>query len=135
MKIVLQFTWQQVLHIYIEPNDSTQTENYKKLTDGIYGTIEPYDGRWVSFHDSIVTIIIDLTKIQTIHSVKFQCMEDQVGSIFLPKSIDISVSPDAVNYTNYYGFINKKIPEQLLRHIKIFGKKEAIQKVRFIKIF
>ena len=120
--------------VNIEPGDHTQNDDYKKLVDGIYGTIEPFDGRWVSFHDSIVTITIDLQKVKPIHSVKLQCMEDQVGNIFLPKSIDISLSKDAHNYINYYAVLNKKIPEQLLRHIKKFSGKKSFQEARFIKI-
>ncbi|MEP6949845.1 MAG: family 20 glycosylhydrolase [Ginsengibacter sp.] len=120
--------------INITPGDSTQRDACNKLVDGIYGTVEPFDGRWVSFHDSVITIIIDLQKIKIIHSVKLQCMEDQVGNIFLPKSIEVSLSSDSVNYIKYYSVFNKKIPEQLLRHIKYFEGKKPIQKVRFIKI-
>ena len=61
-------------------------------------------------------------------------MEDQVGNIFLPKSIDISLSADAHNYINYYAVVNKKIPEQLLRHIKKFVKRKIFPDARFIKI-
>lgn len=104
------------------------------MADGIYGTVEPYDGRWVPFHDSVVIITIDLQKIQVIHSVSFLCLEDQVGNIFLPESTSIEVSADDKNYKKVQLVNNKKIPQQLLRHTVNYKKTNLSENARYVKI-
>lgn len=88
-----------------------------QLTDGIFGTVEPYDGRWVAFHDSVVTLTLDLGRVQDVHSVSFHCMEDQVGDIYLPRRISVRCSADGKGYRLVGEVLNKRVPEQLLRHV------------------
>ena len=104
------------------------------LTDGIFGTVEPYDRRWVFFTDSSLTFTIDLSKEQRVRSISLQCMEDQVGNIFFPAQIDFFSSLDGKVFTKQHTVINKKVPEQLLRHIKKFTTPPSNVSARFIRI-
>ncbi|HVU56807.1 MAG TPA: beta-N-acetylhexosaminidase [Puia sp.] len=88
-----------------------------QLTDGIFGTVEPYDGRWVSFRDSVVMLKLDLGRMQDVHAVGLNCMEDQVGNIYLPRTIRISISADGQQYRPVEIMENKMVPQQLLRHV------------------
>jgi len=104
-----------------------------QLTDGILGTVEPYDGRWVSFHDSVVTLTLDLQHVQDVHSIGLRCMEDQVGEIYLPVRIRIDRSDDGKTYKTVAEVDNKRVPEQLLRHVAYYEKRTAV-KTRYIRL-
>ncbi|MEO8109052.1 MAG: family 20 glycosylhydrolase [Ginsengibacter sp.] len=105
-----------------------------RLVDGIHGTVEPYDHRWVSFHDSVVIITIDLQKITAFHSINFSCMEDQVGNIFLPAEIVLATSTDGETYKNIQVIKNKKIPAELLRHTVNYKKNNLNVNARYLKV-
>jgi hexosaminidase len=104
-----------------------------QLTDGIFGTVEPYDGRWVSFHDSVVTLTLDLGKVQNVRSIGLNCMEDQVGNIYLPRSIRISWSEDDHVYRQAETIQNDIVPQQPLRHT-VHYEKIVAAKMRYIRI-
>lgn len=113
--------------------DNVIIMSYKRLIDGIHGTIEPYDGRWVSFHDSVASITIDLGKIAKASAISFSCMEDQVGNIFLPKAIVIALSIDGSHYKTVYN-VHNKVPQQLLRHIVHYKKTSLNDEARYVRI-
>ncbi|RYY52539.1 MAG: hypothetical protein EOO05_21825, partial [Chitinophagaceae bacterium] len=107
----------------------------RQLADGIFGTIEPYDGRWQFYSDSIITVTIDLGKPTSMDSLKFRCLEDQVGLSYLPGSYSVLVGDDGVNFKQFQTGTNNKVPEQALRHIKQFNipmKKTTARYVRLI---
>jgi hexosaminidase len=111
----------------ISPADDTVfAQAAKRLVDGIFGTLEPFDGRWVSFHDSLITITLDLKNRQAIHSVSIRWMEDSVSDIYLPRKIELSVSSDGINFEPVAHAENPVIPQQLLRHLtttkEVIGK-------------
>lgn len=93
-----------------------------QLTDGIFGTVEPYDGRWVAFHDSIITLNLTLPQVQDIRSIGLDCLEDQVGNIYLPRTIQIRWSEDGHIYKQAEIVHNDNIPAQLLRHVEHYEK-------------
>jgi hexosaminidase len=109
-------------------------ESYKRLVDGIFGTIEPYDGRWVAIHDSLTTLTIDLQKLMPVHSISIGCMEDQVSDIFLPRKIEVSGSADGNHFEPLYSVYNKTIPRQLLRHTVTYRKDLATCQARYIRV-
>lgn len=114
--------------------DEGAIKSFSRLVDGIQGTVEPYDNRWVSFHDSVVYITIDLQVTQAIHSIQISCMEDQVGNIFLPEAIAFEVSANGNEFQNIQTINNKKIPSQLLRHTVNYKKNNLNEKARYVKV-
>jgi len=118
-----------VVHLAI---GTLHSEN-KQLTDGIFGTVEPYDGRWVSFHDSVVTLTLDLGRVQDVVSLGLNCMEDQVGDIYLPKVIHIRWSEDGSVYRAAEDIRNAHVPEGLLRHV-VHYERILGSKARYIRV-
>jgi hexosaminidase len=106
---------------------------FGQLTDGIFGTVEPYDGRWVSFRDSVVTMKLDLGRVQDVYAVGLNCMEDQVGNIYLPRTIRISVSEDGQIYRPVELIENKMVPQQLLRHVEHYERVVG-SKARYVQV-
>jgi hexosaminidase len=105
-----------------------------RLTDGIYGTVEPYDGRWVSFTDSVVVVLLDLGRNAPLRTISLKFMEDQVGNVFLPASVELFASADNKQFKKIHSVVNKEVPEQLLRHVKQLEASSLNTRARFIRI-
>jgi hexosaminidase len=106
----------------------------RALADGIFGTIEPYDGRWQFFTDSVVTIDIDLKKTVSIDSVRFRCLEETVGSAFVPGRYTLSTSADGGIYKQIQAKETGKVPAEDLRHITCFAIDTRGESTRFIRL-
>lgn len=104
-----------------------------RLSDGIFGTGEPYDRRWVLITDSVLSANIDLEKERFLQRVSLRFMEDEAGNIFLPAAITISGSEDGIHYRNIYEGSHKTIPQNERRHTVIHNKLFT-QKARYIRI-
>ena len=111
---------------------SHANEASNRLVDGVLGTVEPYDHRWVMTTDSVATIIVDVKKQQLLHLFSMRFMEEPVGNLYLPKSIAVSTSMDGINYQTSFT-INNTDKIQELRHVATF-KKALQQQARFIKV-
>jgi hexosaminidase len=123
-----------IINIFPDSLDEEISSEYKRLNDGIFGTIEPFDGRWVSFHDSVKTITIDLGKSRFIQNIYIRFLEDQVSDIYLPKKIEFSFSVEGSYFRTFHEVFNKSIPEQLLRHIVSYKQEALNLNARYIRV-
>jgi hexosaminidase len=114
--------------------DPATVSSYARLVDGIFGTVEPYDGRWVPFHDSVTRFVIDLGSEQTIHSVGFRYMEDQVSDMILPRKVELELSDEGISYKPVYQIENKTLPQQLLRHIVKYDSGRINRRARYLRL-
>jgi hexosaminidase len=119
--------------IRVSPDSAVPATEAARLIDGIHGTIEPYDGRWVIFHDSVVDIVIDLKTVQRIHGFNVGCLEDQVGDMYLPRSVGAASSVDGEHYGRLYYQENKKVPAQLIRHTVDYHRVALNVRARYLK--
>jgi hexosaminidase len=117
----------------MSPDSAVSTVEAMRLVDGIHGTIEPYDGRWVIFHDSVVDIVIDLKTVQRIHGFDIGCMEDQVGDMYLPASVGVAASIDGEHYHRLFYQENKKIPAELDRHTVNYHREALTSAARYVR--
>lgn len=102
------------------------------LSDGIFGSIEPYDGRWQFTEDSIWQIRLDLGVATELDSLRFRCLEDSVGNSFLPGKYSIAVSGNGNEFKTIQTVETGKIPQQQLRHIRQFSIPLAHEPARYI---
>jgi hexosaminidase len=132
------FTFHQgigsIINIFPDSLDEEISSEYKRLNDGIFGTIEPFDGRWVSFHDSVKTITIDLGESRFIQNICVRFMEDQVSDIYLPKKIEFSFSVEGSQFMTFHELFNKSIPEKPLRHIVSYRQEALNLNARYIRV-
>lgn len=61
-------------------------------------------------------------------------MEDQVGNVFLPASVELFASADNKQFKKIHSVVNKEVPEQLLRHVKQLEASSLNTRARFIRI-
>lgn len=73
---------------------------YKKgnLTDGVLGTESMYDKNWLGFEKTDMNAVVDLGAVTSVKkvAVRFLCYRN--ASIFLPGSVEFSVSNDGKNF-------------------------------------
>ncbi len=104
-----------------------------KLVDGIHGTFEPYDGRWLHWADSVQEIDIDLGSLQKISGIKIRCLEDPVGNALLPALTEISLAKKK----NRFRIIHTETedgPRFKTRTIYQINKTAINKKARYLRI-
>ncbi|MFC4676557.1 glycoside hydrolase family 20 protein [Dysgonomonas termitidis] len=69
------------------------------LTDGLLGGWAPDDNRWQGFIGNSMDIVIDMETVQVINSIEATFMQDGFGWYWMPKEVEISISPDNKNFT------------------------------------
>jgi len=73
------------------------------LTDGLRGGWTNTDGRWQGFISrGRLDVVIDLERMETLHSIKAGFMQSLGPEIYLPENIRISTSLDGKDYTLLY---------------------------------
>ncbi len=70
------------------------------LIDGKRGNPDELNKDWLGFEGQNLTAILDLGKVQTIHTVTLGCLQRQNSWVFLPKEIQVAVSSDRTRWKN-----------------------------------
>ena len=68
------------------------------LTDGLLDGADPQSLLWTGWEGTSPTVLIDLGKKDTIHTVTVNCLNDQRSWIFLPVEIRVYVSRDGDHF-------------------------------------
>jgi alpha-L-fucosidase len=79
------------------------------LVDGVKGSLNFNDGKWQGFHGSDLDVIIDLKKVTKIDSISIDFLRDINSYIFLPKSVEISVSNDKKKFSSLKEIKNEDV--------------------------
>lgn len=119
--------------IRVSPDSAVAAGEASRLVDGIHGTIEPYDGRWVIFHDGVVQVVIDLGISRQVHGFAIGCLEDQVGDMYLPRSIGVETSVDGDHYERVFYRKNATLPARLIRHVVDYRGEALTVRARYLK--
>ncbi|MGV6830084.1 MAG: GH92 family glycosyl hydrolase [bacterium] len=105
------------------------------LIDGILGTKDFRTGTWQGYHDTDVSVIIDLGKISTLKNVTVNFLEDQRSWIFLPNAVECSYSTNGIDFKSIQNVsFNNTEPseESSIKHISF--SIPSHHKMRYLKI-
>ncbi|MDE3057109.1 MAG: chitobiase/beta-hexosaminidase C-terminal domain-containing protein [Bacteroidota bacterium] len=85
---------------YLEPypEDRQGANGDKTLFDVRRGTLDPEDDNWQGFEKNNFDVIVDMGTVGKLDSLTLSCMQAHYAWIFLPDSVDISVSADGMSY-------------------------------------
>ncbi|GGA42863.1 glycoside hydrolase family 20 protein [Dyella nitratireducens] len=72
------------------------------LVDGVLGTSEIHDGRWVAWHDSNLDATIDLQKDTAIHAIDVGFLQAIESRVLLPENVTFLASSDGQHWTTLY---------------------------------
>jgi hexosaminidase len=107
------------------------------LTDGLTGSLNFRDGRWMGFSGEDVYIEIDLGKEQNLTAVSMNCYEYPNAWIMLPESVGLEVSGDGKKWEHLSGVILQSDPQKDPSRKRIIEHKIPInrqEKFRYIRI-
>jgi predicted alpha-1,2-mannosidase len=115
-----------------------QPEQYGKtdgsqLVDGFIGSINHNDKHWTGSNNEDISIIVDLGKIKTCRSVTLGYLIDTRVWIFSPKTVDILVSTDNVNFEKVKSLSPQQVSEdaEVVNRLRFdFNQRKA----QFIKV-
>ncbi len=104
------------------------------LTDGLRGSVYYNDGNWQGFAGKDLDVILDLGNSLPVNKISVGFLQDISSWIFLPESIDISVSEDGIKYHNYRTQIDTSELSRDSLYVKTIGEKLNGSKIRFVHI-
>jgi hexosaminidase len=69
------------------------------LVDGISGSLQHKDGCWLGVEGGDLTVLVDLGSVREISRVAPRFLEHPAAWIFLPRMVEVAVSPDGRDWT------------------------------------
>jgi hexosaminidase len=72
------------------------------LVDGVLGTSELHDGRWVAWHDSDLDVTVDLQKDTPIHAIDVGFLQSLESRVLMPENVTFLASSDGQQWTTLY---------------------------------
>jgi hexosaminidase len=104
------------------------------LIDGLRGSTYFYDGNWQGFLKNNFDVIIDLGTSASVNKISVDFLHNLSSWIFLPLSINISVSADGIDYQDFKSYLNTAEQETDSLFIKVFNEEINGMNIRFIHI-
>ncbi len=106
----------------------------KALTDGLKG-INDYHFNWLGFEGEDMVAVIDLEKVQKIHTIETGFLQENYSWIFLPQQVDFFISVDGKSYRKV-GAVKNIIPDKKDGvFIQSFNSEFTPTEARFVKVF
>jgi hexosaminidase len=112
------------------PDESYNYGGSFTLVDGIIGKLPWYGKDWLGFKGTNCDAVIDLKKKQNISKVIVDVLKAEVSWIYLPKSIEIQVSDNNVNFTS----LKIVDSEYIIRKGRSIDITVPVTKTRYVKI-
>ena len=104
------------------------------LVDGVIGSRDFHDGRWVAWNDNDLSATIDLQQEHSFHTIKTEFLSSPESRIVLPQRVTFSVSADGQHWSKLYTYapdLNVLLPFQLQ---SFDFKSAAALKARYIRV-
>ncbi|MEZ4899358.1 MAG: DUF4838 domain-containing protein [Saprospiraceae bacterium] len=113
------------------PGKKYQEISKTALTDGLFGG-STFVESWVGWEGQDATIVVDLGKVQSVHSIETDFLHQLGAWILLPDQVTYSYSSDGKSYTAWE---THTIPEDRSPQVKFVGIKTEIPvQARYLKI-
>jgi len=116
------------------PSVKYNAEGASSLSDGMFGTNEYTDGKWLGFEQSDLEAVVDLGESSTIHNVTLTYLVQTAAWIFGPTEIEYAVSDDGKTFQKV-GAV-KKEPGQWKdeRGVNRFSRDLNRVKARYVRV-
>lgn len=104
------------------------------LVDGVYGSTNFNDGKWQGYNGSDLDAVIDLGKTKKIRKISSSYLSDVNSFIFLPETIEYSISDDGKNFIKLDELKNDIEEKNTEAFIHSFNLKVNRISARFIRV-
>lgn len=115
------------------PDKKYQGDGDATLIDGVLGSYDFLDGKWLGFRDNDLNLIIDLETVTPIKHVSARFLLNQTSWIFLPGLFEISISKDGRKFELIFRKSYENDLKDLQVNIKQIGLNTNIE-ARFISV-
>ena len=104
------------------------------LTDGLLGSRNHADGRWLGFEGADFDAVIDLGTGRTVRKFEVRCLQNINAWIFLPSSVEYAVSMDGRDFETVATVVNDISPQLADIVVKEFSAGIAPRRARFVRV-
>ncbi len=115
------------------PDPKYSASGLATLIDGVKGT-GAYQMLWQGWWGKDCEVIIDLGEAQSINQVTVGYLDDNQSWIIAPRSMDVFVSEDGINYSDACNVLNPEAGFQLSSHTGKLTANPEKQTGRFVKV-
>ncbi len=85
-------------YVVVPPQRRGGPLNERALIDLLRATAEPFDRNWQVFDRVDLDVVLDLGQVHSLEDITLSCLENNDARVFLPASVEISVSSDNKDY-------------------------------------
>lgn len=103
------------------------------LIDGVLGSFDFHDGRWLGFREKEIELTIDLGEIVPLKQISARFLLNQTSWIFLPGTLEISISDDNKDFKTIFNNSYENDKQDLKIDIRQIGMTTDIN-TRYINI-
>ncbi|HTX88219.1 MAG TPA: family 20 glycosylhydrolase [Bacteroidales bacterium] len=128
-------------HATGKPVDYLQPYSYRytaggdgALTDGLKGTADYREGNWQGFLGNDMDVVIDLGKMQPVHSVAVTFLQNSKDWIFFPDSVVFSLSPDGRKFHSINDYGNDSPKKSDRPQIKPYSQLFPDTPARYVRV-
>ena len=133
-KIKMHYLLSKKLILKKEPNPKYSAGGAQSLTNGICGSTDYTDGKWLGFESDDLECIIELEKSTDIRKINIGFLEFTKSWIFLPTEVLVYVSEDGINYTEFGKMKTENIQKESNRGRVEMQLRGNSKKVQYIKV-
>lgn len=130
----LSKTSSRIIHQVSAPNLRFAGYNNFTLVDGIHGSSNPFDGRWVGYTGAGLNAVIDLGKLQLIKNIGFDFLEEKGLSIYLPLSVVVEISDDNRNFIRLISYSQAELSQMKAGNMVKVYKELSPVSMRYLRI-
>ncbi len=124
----------KVLHQQTAPALRFAGYNAFTLLDGIHGSTNPFDGRWLGYTGVGLNAVIDLGHMQMIRNIGFNLLEETGLSIYLPVNVSVEISDDGRNFIRLINYSQTELRQMKTGNIvKVYREFSPIS-MRYIRV-
>ena len=74
------------------PDPRYPAEGARPLVDGVRGSTDRTDGKWLAFEGTDFEAVIELPRPRKVGRLMIGCLQEQVSRIFFPRKVEVSVA-------------------------------------------
>ena len=104
------------------------------LTDGLLGSKNIADGRWLGFEGGDMGAVIDLGRSRAVRKIAARSLQNINSWVFLPVSVEFAVSPDGRAFEVVSTVANDVSPRASDIIVKEFAAAVSARKARFVRV-
>ncbi len=112
------------------PHENHYCNGIQSLVDGMKGDLHKYSQNWPGWWGTDLNAVIDLGEKKKFSKISMDVYDDEGSWIYLPKSIEVFISDDGINFTT----LKKISAEEVKKYNEAVVINTGEQSARYVKV-